>query len=218
MPKGHYSRGKTLKIDGKVISEMIFLDREKGHTETHAECSVVGCGWHIKSKFNKGSKRSYHRFEGDRGCKLQCRKHEKRRKKELLKASPWQVKKWSQYQRDKAINTPLEKKVYKIYAGKRTAQGDEVDITYEEWLKDYWVDTCPYFHLKFVNHAGKNGRRSDSPSIDRIDSSKPYSKYNIEVVSWRYNHCKTDSTTEERFAMGGEAAKKLGYRWPPEPA
>ena len=56
------------------------------------------------------------------------------------------------------------------------------------------------------------------PMIDRIDSSKPYQKDNIEVVSTRWNLLKSDSTVEERFAMGKEAALKIGYKWPPEPA
>ena len=230
---GRDERGRALKKDGKPKarpkeypdktrrkskSGMKMITRRKGHNKTHAECSVVGCGWHLKKYFNKGAKKKFHRFEGDRGCKIICRKHEQLRKAELKKANPeLYVEKWRKYQREKIKNTPLEERIYSLYQGKRTAQGDEVDITYEEWLRDYWTDTCPYFHLKFINYVGKGKAGIDSPSIDRIDSTKPYSKDNIEVVSWRYNHCKMDSTIEERFAMGGEAAKKLGYRWPPEP-
>ena len=227
---GRDEKGRALKKDGKpkarpkeypdktqIESSMKMLTRRKGHNETHAECAVIGCGWHPKKDFNKGAKTKFHRFEGDRGCKLMCRKHEQLRKVEYKDANPeLYVDKWRKHQREKAKNTPLEEKIYKRYEGKRSAQGDKVDITYEEWLRDYWTDTCPYFHLKFINHAGKGIRGDDSPSVDRIDSNKPYSKDNIEIVSWRYNHCKSDTTIEERFAMGAEAAKQLGYKWPPE--
>jgi hypothetical protein len=41
------------------------------------------------------------------------------------------------------------------------------------------------------------GDKSDSPSIDRIDSKKGYVKGNIIVISHRANRIKTDATWEE---------------------
>ena len=42
------------------------------------------------------------------------------------------------------------------------------------------------------------------PSIDRIDSSRGYTKDNIQVVCWIYNRCKADNTHEDviKFAKG----------------
>ena len=240
---GRDEKGRALKKDGKPKAQPIayhremsiesesnikIIKRKKRHNETHAECSVVDCGWHPKEDFNKGAKVRYHRFEGDRGCVLMCRKHQRIRRAEFRKINPeLYIEKWKRYNIEKAKNMPLPEKVYKRYCGNRKKQGDEVDITWEEWVSDYWVDTCPYFYQPFVNHSGearekgfKPGtiRFGDSPSIDRIDSSKPYQKDNIEVVSTRWNLLKSNSTVEERFAMGKEAALKIGYKWPPEPA
>jgi hypothetical protein len=99
-----------------------------------------------------------------------------------------------------------------------------VDITEEEWMEKYWPKDgkCPYFYIELKHYGGKREPGMnipfDSPSIDRVDNTKGYSRDNIEVVSTRWNLLKRDSTVEERFAIGKEAALKLGYKWPPEPA
>lgn len=61
-------------------------------------------------------------------------------------------------------------------------------------------DVCPVFGLTLnYNGTGEQGftRGEDSPSIDRIDSSKGYTKENIQIISWRANRIKNDSTPEE---------------------
>jgi hypothetical protein len=59
---------------------------------------------------------------------------------------------------------------------------------------------CPVFGIK-LNYDGveKQGwtRTDNSPSIDRIDSSKGYTADNIQIISWRANRIKNDSTPEE---------------------
>lgn len=40
-------------------------------------------------------------------------------------------------------------------------------------------------------------RSHDSPSIDRVDSSKGYIKDNIQIISWRANMLKSNMTLEE---------------------
>ena len=61
-------------------------------------------------------------------------------------------------------------------------------------------DVCPILGIT-LNYNGNNESgwvRDDlSPSIDRIDSSKGYVKDNIQVISWRANRIKNDSTPEE---------------------
>lgn len=54
---------------------------------------------------------------------------------------------------------------------------------------------CPIFGMKLeFNNAGF---RENSPSIDRIDSSKGYTKDNIQVISWKANRIKSYATVEE---------------------
>jgi len=60
----------------------------------------------------------------------------------------------------------------------------------------YPVDgKCPVFgfNLEF-NDAGF---RETSPSIDRIDSDKGYTKDNIQIISWKANRLKAYATVED---------------------
>ncbi len=54
---------------------------------------------------------------------------------------------------------------------------------------------CPIFGMKLeFNNAGF---RENSPSIDRIDSSKGYTTDNIQIISWKANRIKSYATVEE---------------------
>lgn len=60
-------------------------------------------------------------------------------------------------------------------------------------IKDIIVpEFCPYLGHKLRS----SGRYSNSPSIDRIDSSKGYVKGNIQVISWEANQLKKQMTHE----------------------
>lgn len=78
-------------------------------------------------------------------------------------------------------------------------------IERQQLLADLEVpDICPILGME-LNYlgVGEKGwtRGDDSPSIDRIDSSKGYEVGNIHVISWRANRIKNDSTLEELQAL-----------------
>lgn len=55
---------------------------------------------------------------------------------------------------------------------------------------------CPILHIPIVaSHHGPP--TNNSPSLDRIDSSKGYIKENVKVISMRANRLKQDSSIEE---------------------
>lgn len=56
---------------------------------------------------------------------------------------------------------------------------------------------CPVLGIKLKGSDGIDLDISASPSIDRIDSSKGYTKENIVVMSRRANCLKNDATREE---------------------
>lgn len=60
---------------------------------------------------------------------------------------------------------------------------------------------CPYLGIPIKLDASKTGGdwggNPNSPSLDRIDSTKGYEKGNVEVISWRANALKKDATPEE---------------------
>lgn len=72
----------------------------------------------------------------------------------------------------------------------------EHTITLEDIKNLYPVDgKCPVFGFDLEFNSG--GFRETSPSIDRIDSSKGYTKDNIQIISWKANRIKSYATVEE---------------------
>lgn len=60
-------------------------------------------------------------------------------------------------------------------------------------------ECCPVLGIP-LQFAPK-GRTSNTPSIDRRDPAKGYTKDNIKVISWRANRLKSDASLEELFQL-----------------
>ena len=61
---------------------------------------------------------------------------------------------------------------------------------------------CPVLGIKLESGVGKGKWFLDaSPSIDRIDPTKGYTKGNVQVISWRANALKRDGTIAEMRAI-----------------
>lgn len=61
-------------------------------------------------------------------------------------------------------------------------------------------DYCPMLGMELNYHGVGDGnatRSDNSPSMDRIDSNIGYEKGNLQIISWRANRIKNDSTPEE---------------------
>lgn len=56
-------------------------------------------------------------------------------------------------------------------------------------------DLCPVYNTKIALNFDRV--RDDSPSIDRIDNSKGYTKDNIIIVSYKANRLKNDATIDD---------------------
>ena len=64
-------------------------------------------------------------------------------------------------------------------------------------LTDVRIPThCPALGIPLFTKRGKGGG-PNSPSLDRIDSSRGYVPGNVVVVSWRANTLKKDGTPDE---------------------
>lgn len=59
-----------------------------------------------------------------------------------------------------------------------------------------WPEICPILGLTLDYTIG-NGRKENSPSLDRIDCTKGYTADNVRIISWRANRIKNDGTAEE---------------------
>lgn len=60
---------------------------------------------------------------------------------------------------------------------------------------------CPVLGLKLERNKGTGIPNSNSPSVDRIDSTKGYTKDNIQLISYRANVLKNNATIEELEAI-----------------
>jgi hypothetical protein len=77
----------------------------------------------------------------------------------------------------------------------RQSKSDIVDHALKNY-KEMFPEYCPILGNKLV-YGEENVRTDNSASIDRIDSDKPYVLGNIQVICWRANRIKNDSTVEE---------------------
>ena len=72
--------------------------------------------------------------------------------------------------------------------------GKEFDII----VGDIYIPKfCKYLNIPLVVHSGSSGGRPDSPSLDRIDITKGYTKDNIQVISHLANQMKASATKEQ---------------------
>lgn len=74
----------------------------------------------------------------------------------------------------------------------RDSRGLEWTIEFGDIL---WPTHCPILGLELDYFA--ETRQENSPSFDRVDSSKGYVKGNVQIMSWRANRIKNDGTAEE---------------------
>jgi hypothetical protein len=105
------------------------------------------------------------------GCRLQ-ELHQERREKGINEASAM----WSR-------------------AKYRAAhKGREFTITKEDIVIP---ERCPLLGIPLVCHRGKGSQQGNSPSLDRKDPEKGYTKDNVWVISNRANTLKNDATLTE---------------------
>jgi len=84
-----------------------------------------------------------------------------------------------------------------------------IDLTY---LRSIASSHCPYLGIELrwevQNGLGVQSKVCpNSPSLDRVDSSKGYVKGNVVIVSHRANSIKRDATEVELIEMGHRIAE-----------
>jgi hypothetical protein len=91
---------------------------------------------------------------------------------------------------------------------KTRAKKKNLEFTIE--LSDIVIpETCPLLSIPLVKGEGHYGPTPNSPSLDRIDSSKGYIKGNVWVISHKANNMKSDSTLGEFQLLAKNWANKL---------
>jgi hypothetical protein len=83
-----------------------------------------------------------------------------------------------------------------LYAAKARAKksGLAFDITENDFDM---VEYCPLLNIPLFITEGRKSVKPNSPSMDRIDSTKGYVKGNVWIISYKANTMKSNSTLEE---------------------
>jgi hypothetical protein len=106
----------------------------------------------------------------------------------------------------KWIENNLEKAMCNWVKQRAKARGIRFDLTY---LDIHIPDNCPILGIP-IFRAGKGfGPTDNSPSLDRIDSTKGYIKGNVQVISSKANTMKSNATLNEMILLGKWAQEQV---------
>lgn len=89
--------------------------------------------------------------------------------------------------------TPPADALFARCTARARRKGLECNLTIE-WVEQKLAGACEVTGIPFVFD---HGRHAFMPSIDRIDSSKPYTTENCRVVLWIVNLAKNDLDEED---------------------
>jgi len=143
--------------------------------------------------FMKKTKSSYHKERLDANPELREKAREASRK-------------WYQKNKASEIKKSTEAKYkaperYMLYTARGNAKRKNIEFSIVE--SDIVIPKfCPILGVLLETKVGNRG--NNRASLDRIDSSKGYTKDNIQVISYLANRMKTDATVDEliSFAKG----------------
>jgi hypothetical protein len=89
---------------------------------------------------------------------------------------------------------------YVLMTAKSRAKVEKLEYDLDkEWAISRWTGECELCKLPFV--ISKRLRHPLSPSIDKIDPTKGYTKDNCRFIAWALNAFKGTGTDEEMFAI-----------------
>ena len=91
------------------------------------------------------------------------------------------------------LSNTIEYRLWKSSMDRAKKKGMEFSICLEDIVIP---ERCPLLGIPITKHSTRE-RHYDAPSLDRIDSSKGYTKENIWVISHRANQIKNDATRDE---------------------
>lgn len=100
----------------------------------------------------------------------------------------WRTK-YPENHKDNYRLVPIEKKIYYAIKSKCKSRGIEFDLDFEDIV---FPDVCPVLGLPLDRRDSNH-----TPSVDRVDPTKGYTKNNIAIISLRANRMKQDATKEE---------------------
>lgn len=90
------------------------------------------------------------------------------------------------------------------------ARAKNKNIEFALTVKDIIIPKyCPILGIELICKNGKPGGHKNSPSLDKIDPSKGYTKDNVQVISHLANMMKAHATNEEMINFSKWVIKTL---------
>lgn len=132
------------------------------------------------------------------GLQRHCRECDKKRQRAEYQAKIEEKRAYGrQYNRSKKDNHEWRlNQLLQASRERARAKDREHDICLEDLIEAYPEDgKCPVYG--FPLEWGTNNQRESSPSIDRIDSTRGYTKDNIQIISWKANRIKGYASIED---------------------
>lgn len=131
-----------------------------------------------------------------RQCKIELSERQRKEPEAKRKASEyhreWHKKTYSTEKRRESYSKNIENAM--LYRAKKRAESKGIEFNLS--IDDIHIpDMCPVLGIKLSKKI--TGKKENSPSLDRKDSNKGYTKDNIVVISNRANRLKSDATCDE---------------------
>ena len=100
-----------------------------------------------------------------------------------------------------------QQKMYTRAKTRAKERGLEFDLS----LEDIKIPShCPIMGILLEVHRGKSGAYKASPSLDRIDNTRGYTKDNVRVISQLANSMKGAATPEEMVLFANWVLNQKG--------
>jgi len=128
-------------------------------------------------------------------CKLARDTYYIQNKESIQKRQKEWREKTSDYRREKKKQKHREDpRKLMLYSARHRAKHKGLDFNIE--LDDIVIpDVCPVLGMPLILY--QDSQQRTSPSLDRIDPTKGYTKGNIQVISWFANTMKQDANSSE---------------------
>lgn len=145
-----------------------------------------------------------------RTCKAcQSKRYHENRDRELAKKADWREKnknyasEYSAKHHAKTYTTNRGRAKSLLQGAKRRAKAKgmdfDLDLSFVEALIES-TPTCPLLGVSIKLDVGR-GIQQESPSLDRIDNSKGYTKDNVWLISWIANKIKGELSLAELLSF-----------------
>ena len=153
------------------------------------QCRSCGVQKPLSEFYRKGTGRTAH-------C-IECTK---------VKVRTEEYRTYQRYYQKK--NTTVEQSMLNRSKSRAKKKGFEHNITIDDILIP---DKCPLLEIPIIK--GENSVHANSPTLDRIDSTKGYVKGNVWVISYKANTIKSDATPEELLTIATRLADFIATRF-----